>query len=67
MALQDEMLRYRAKNNLSTKVAAQMAGISHQTWRYVEKGLQDAQPITITKIKLLLEKGAENESINQQN
>ena len=57
--LRSEMLRYRAEHNLSTKSAAERAGISNQTWRYVEKGLQDARPVTIEKIKLLLEKEVE--------
>lgn len=56
--LRAEMLRYRAEHSLSTKSAAELAGISNQTWRYVEKGLQDAQPVTIEKIKMLLEKEA---------
>lgn len=59
MTLAERMLKYRAENNLSTKKAAQNAGISDQTWRYVEKELQDATAFTRTKIELVVGKEEE--------
>ena len=56
MTLAERMLEYRAKNSLSTKAASEKAGISDQTWRYVEKELQDATAVTKTKIELLIGK-----------
>jgi len=59
MKLSERMLEYRARNNLSTKAAAEKAGISDQTWRYVEKELQSVTAVTKTKIELLVGKEEE--------
>lgn len=61
MTLGEEMVMYRARHGLSTKDAAAACGISDQTWRYVEKGLQQALPVTEAKIRLFL-KEANDES-----
>lgn len=63
MRLSDKMVDYRARNNLSIEKAAEMCGISSQTWRYVEKGLQDASRVTVAKIELFIGK-EKDESIN---
>ena len=63
MTLQDRMVEYRAKNRLSVEQAALQCGISPQTWRYVEKGLQDASRVTVAKIELFIGK-EKDESVN---
>lgn len=63
MSLQDEMLTFRAKNNVSQRKAAELAGITLQTWYSVEKGHQNPSSITERKIRLVM--GGVNESINQ--
>ncbi len=63
MTLSDKMLEYRARHDLTTKAASAKAGISDQTWRYVEKGLQDATALTRKKIELMIEGGEEHEGI----
>lgn len=59
MTLAEKMILYRAKNNLSTLEAAKRCGISQQTWRYVEKAIQTATPVTEAKIRLLVEEEKE--------
>lgn len=63
MTLQDRMVEYRAKNRLSVEQAAVQCGISTQTWRYVERGLQDASRVTVAKIELFIGK-EKDETIN---
>ena len=63
MTLQDRMVEYRAKNRLSVEQAALQCGISTQTWRYVERGLQDASRVTVAKIELFIGK-EKDETIN---
>lgn len=64
MSLQDRMVKYRAKNRLSVEQAAVQCGISTQTWRYVERGLQDASRVTVAKIELAIGKEEEIETVN---
>lgn len=63
MKLADKMLDYRAVNNLSIEKAAEACGISAQTWRYVERNLQEPNRITQRKLEIFL-KGDANEGIN---
>lgn len=56
MKLSERMIEYRARARLSVEQAADKCGISYQTWRYVEKELQDAKPVTIAQIELLIGK-----------
>ncbi len=60
----DNMLNYRAEHKLSVEDAAEKCGISAQTWRYVERGIQTPNRLTQRKIELFL-KGVENETVNQ--
>lgn len=55
MTLEERMVNYRARHDLSMQDAAKRCGISMQTWRYVEKGMQSATPLTEAKIKLLVD------------
>ena len=64
MSLQEQMARYRAARSMGQAQAAESAGISVQTWCNVERGQQKPSRLTEAKIKLLLEKGGKDESIN---
>lgn len=59
MTLQEEMIRYRAKNRIKQAVAAQQAGVSQQTWCSVENDLQKPSKVTEAKIRLLIEQELE--------
>ena len=52
--LTQQMINYRAKNNLSQSACASMCGISHQTWYSVENGRQNPSKVTEAKIRLLI-------------
>lgn len=56
MNLADEMLMYRAANDLSQKESAERAGITLQTWTQIERGLQSPSRVTEAKIRLLFRK-----------
>lgn len=62
----DEMLSYRAEHKLSVEDAAAKCGISAQTWRNMERGMQNPNRLTQRKIELFL-KGAKDETVNQSN
>lgn len=53
--LQEQMLKFRAKNRLSQRESANRSGVSLQTWYSIEKGYQTPSKITETKIRLLIE------------
>ena len=55
MTLQDEMIRYRAKENISQEEFAKRCGLSKQTVYCVENGIQEPSKITREKIRLVLE------------
>lgn len=61
MTLAEKMVDFRARNAMSIEKAANIVGISAQTWRYVERGIQDPSRVTQRKIELLLE-GKSDES-----
>ena len=56
MTLQDEMIRFRAENNLSQTKCAELAKITLQTWTMVERGIQKPSRITEEKIRLIIGK-----------
>lgn len=51
MSLQDEMLRYRARERISQSELAKRCGVSLQTINSVENGVQN--PSRVTKQKIL--------------
>lgn len=55
MTLSEEILRYRARHNMSQRDFAERCGVTVQTINSVENGRQDAGKLTETKIKLVLE------------
>jgi len=55
MSLQELMIAYRADNKLSMREAAEKAGISLQTWMYVERKVQEPTRLTEAKIRRLVE------------
>lgn len=59
MSLTEKMVRYRAKNGLSMKKSAELAGVTTQTWQHVERGIQKPSRLTEYKIKLLIGDGAD--------
>lgn len=61
--LKEEMLVYRALHKLSQGKAAELAGITKQTWYSIENGYQNPSKVTEAKIRILIEKET-NESIN---
>lgn len=52
--IQDEILMYRAKENLSQREMAQRCKVTVQTLNRVEKGLQKPSRLTETKIRLVI-------------
>lgn len=67
MSLQSEMLDFRARRNLSQEKSAILAGITKQTWYSVEKGQQTPSRLTERKIRNVIGKEEDNESISKQN
>ena len=59
MTLQEQMVRYRAANDLTQEKAAEIAGIGIATWINVENGKQNPSKLTEAKIKLLFERKEE--------
>lgn len=54
MTLAEEMIRYRAKHNISQAKLGELCGISVMTINYVERGLQEPTPLTEAKIRLII-------------
>lgn len=54
MTLQEAMIGYRAKYNLSMEKFAKIAGLSTQTVMQVERGYQKPSRITLAKITRVL-------------
>lgn len=59
MDIRQEMIDYRARNGLSMEKASKEAGITIQTWMYVERGLQTPSRLTEAKILAVVAKGEE--------
>lgn len=53
--LVEEMVKYRARHNLSQKRFAEMAKLSSQTVNAIENGTQTPTKLTEAKIKLIIE------------
>ena len=60
MTLQEMMVRYRAKNNMSQDDLAREIGLSKQTVWAVEKGLRKPSKLTAERIKLIVGEQDEN-------
>lgn len=56
MSLQERMIEYRAKHNLSQKELADKCGVSMQTINSVENDIQEPSKLTIAKIELVVGK-----------
>lgn len=59
--LGDELLRYRAKYNLSQDELAERLKVTKQTIRNIEANKGGITPLTKTKVMMLLEQEAERE------
>lgn len=57
MTLQDKMVEYRAKHDMSQKVFAKKCGVSLQTINSVENGLQKPSKVTEAKIMMVIKEG----------
>ena len=55
MSLADDMLRYRAKNNVSQEKLAEMCGCSKMTINSIENGNTAITKLTETKIRLVID------------
>ena len=67
--LSNRMLDFRAKHGMSIEKAAKGCGISAQTWRYIERGLQSPTRLTRKMLEnyLMDKEGDTNESIDKSN
>lgn len=54
MSLKDEILRYRARENLSQLAFAQRVGVSKGTISGIEDGTREPTPRTAMKIKMVI-------------
>lgn len=54
MALPEEMIRYRAKHNISQTKLGELCGVSVMTINYIERGLQSPTTLTEAKIRLVI-------------
>ena len=57
MTLQERMIEYRAKNDITQRELAEKIGVSVQTINSVENGTQTPSKVTQAKIELLVGKG----------
>lgn len=57
MTLQDKMVEYRAKHDMSQKAFAKKCGVSLQTINSVENGLQKPSKMTEAKIMMVIKEG----------
>lgn len=60
MSLQEEMVRYRAKERISQTEFAKRCGVTVQTINAVENGVQTPSKLTETKIRMAMEGEKEN-------
>lgn len=56
MTLQERMLEYRAKNDISQHELAKRVGVTVQTINAIENGGQDPSKLTLAKINLVIGK-----------
>ena len=56
MSLQERMIEYRAKHNLSQKELGDLCGVSMQTINSVENDIQEPSKLTVAKIELVVGK-----------
>lgn len=61
MTLQEKILRYRARHNLTQKEFGELIGVTNQTVYAIENGLQDPGKMTMMRIEILFEKEGEKE------
>jgi len=61
MTLQEEMIQYRAKNNLSQRRFAELCNISIVTLNNVERGAQKPSALTEAKIRMVIKGESSNE------
>ena len=59
LSLKEQMIRYRAKHDLTMREMADRVGVSLQTIMMIEHGTQNPSRLTEEKIKIVLE-GKEN-------
>lgn len=55
MTLQEKMILYRAKHNISQTELAERCGVTLQTINSIENGKQKPSKLTLTKIKNIVE------------
>lgn len=61
MKLSHEILKYRAVHNISQQEMANRCRVTKQTIFNIEHEIQDPTELTQMKIKMVLEKGADND------
>lgn len=66
MSLSNEMIRFRAANNLSQEEAAEVADIAKHTWCSVENGKQNPTARTRAKIEMAMEHKYNGHRINMK-
>lgn len=54
--LQEKMLEYRARENISQAELARRCKLTTQTVAMVERGMQEPSPLTRTKLLIVIEK-----------
>lgn len=59
MTLQERMIEYRAKNDITQRELAEKVGVSVQTINSVENGTQTPAKVTQAKIELVVGKDKE--------
>lgn len=55
--IREEMIKYRARENISMKEMAERCKVSLQTIYSIENGTQEPSRLTREKIRLVLDKG----------
>lgn len=65
MTLQEKIVRYRARHNLTQRQFGELIGVTKQTVYGIENGLQDPSKMTMMRIDILFEKENEQNNENQ--
>ena len=63
--LKDDILTFRARNNLSQKKFAQLCGLSIMTINAIENDIQEPTKVTREKIRLVLSGEKNNAVVNK--
>ena len=63
--LKDDILTFRAKNNLSQKKFAKLCGLSIMTINAIENDIQEPTKVTREKIRLVLSGENRNEVVDK--